>query len=324
MLWVRTWDRGRERGNENMANENDNSLEKKAISENILKGWGITGEAEQIYNTTWRIEDKYVLKRYEDLDTLKKNGQILTVLHEMGIPAAEIIPANSGELYVGRDGRYYMLTKKLPGNKETDIRQEGMAEKMGEILGRLHLAFQKCEDRLMFCDNSFLDEMNGWVAESLLREKWMEEGRFRRAVSHLQEEYEALPRQLIHRDVHFGNFLFDQGEFSGYIDFDLSQKNIRIFDICYFLTGLLSSQIDSGVNTDEWFRIVREVAAGYEKQIPLLPEEKRAIPYVMENIELLFAAYFSRPEQAVYRENALMLFDFVSRHESRLHKLLEE
>ena len=307
-----------------MAKENDNNLEKKARSENILKGWGITGEAEQIYNTTWRIEDKYVLKRYEDLDTLKKNGQILTVLHEMGIPAAEIIPANSGELYVGRDGRYYMLTKKLPGNKKTDIRQEGMAEKMGEILGRLHLAFQKCEDRLVFCDNSLLDEMNGWVAESLLREKWMEEGRFRRAVSHLQEEYEALPRQLIHRDVHFGNFLFDQGEFSGYIDFDLSQKNIRIFDICYFLTGLLSSQIDSGVNTDEWFRIVREVAAGYEKQIPLLPEEKRAIPYVMENIELLFAAYFSRPEQAVYRENALMLFDFVSRHESRLHKLLEE
>ena len=41
-----------------MAKENDNNLEKKAISENILKGWGITGEAEQIYNTTWRIEDK--------------------------------------------------------------------------------------------------------------------------------------------------------------------------------------------------------------------------------------------------------------------------
>ena len=50
-----------------MAKENHNNLEKKAISENILKGWGITGESEQIYNTTWRIEDKYILKRYEDL-----------------------------------------------------------------------------------------------------------------------------------------------------------------------------------------------------------------------------------------------------------------
>ena len=34
-----------------------------------------------------------------------------------------------------------------------------------------------------------------------------------------------LPVQLIHRDVHFGNFLFDEGKFSGYIDFDLSQRN---------------------------------------------------------------------------------------------------
>ena len=99
---------------------------------------------------------------------------------------------------------------------------------------------------------------------------------------------------MIHRDVHFGNFLFDHGEFSGYIDFDLSQKNIRIFDICYFLTGLLSSQIGSSLDTEEWLRIVKDAAAGYEKWIPLLPEEKRAFPYVMENIELLFAAYWTK------------------------------
>ena len=130
-----------------------------------------------------------------------------------------------------RDGRYYMLTKKLPGNKETDIRQEGMAVKMGEILGRLHLAFQKCGDRLEFCDNSLLDEMNGWIAESLLRGRVAGGGELRRAVSHLQEGYEALPRQLIHRDVHFGNFLFDQGEFSGYIDFDLESEKTSVFSI---------------------------------------------------------------------------------------------
>lgn len=87
----------------------------------------------------------------------------------------------------------------------------------------------------------------------------------------LQDGYDMLPRQLIHRDVHFGNFLFDHGEFSGYIDFDLSQKNIRIFDICYFLTGLLSSQIGSGLDTEEWLRIVKDAAAGYERWIPLLP-----------------------------------------------------
>jgi len=34
--------------------------------------------------------------------------------------------------------------------------------------------------------------------------------------------------------------LFDQGKLTGYIDFDLSQKDARIFNICYFLMGLLS------------------------------------------------------------------------------------
>ena len=42
--------------------------------------------------------------------------------------------------------------------------------------------------------------------------------------------------------MHFGNFLFQEGSFSGYIDFDLSQKNIRIFDLCYFLAGLLAEE----------------------------------------------------------------------------------
>lgn len=301
----------------------NDKTESKETLENILKCWNLSGTAEKIYSTAWQINDEYVLKRYEDLITLKKNTEMFTVLHEMGIPVAEIIPVQSGEPYALHNDRYYMLTKKLPGNNETDIRQEGIAEKMGEILGRLHLAFQKCGERLELWDNSLLDEMNGWVAESLSRENWLEEETFRRAVGNLQDGYDMLPRQLIHRDVHFGNFLFDKGEFSGYIDFDLSQKNIRIFDICYFLTGLLSSQIGSGLDTEEWLRIVKDVTAGYERWIPLLPEEKRAFPYVMENIELLFAAYFHLPEQADFRNNALKMFDFIRGQEMRIHNMLE-
>ena len=91
------------------------------------------------------------------METLKKNAEMLTVLHEMGIPVAEIIPVPSGDPYACCDERYYMLSKKLPGNNETDIKQEGIAEKMGEILGRLHLAFRKCEERLELWDK------NGWM-----------------------------------------------------------------------------------------------------------------------------------------------------------------
>lgn len=107
---------------------NDKTISKEA-PENILQCWNLSGTAEQIYSTAWQVNDKYVLKRYEDLETLKKNAEMLTVLHEMGIPVAEIIPVPSGDPYACCDERYYMLSKKLPGNNETDIIQEGIAEK---------------------------------------------------------------------------------------------------------------------------------------------------------------------------------------------------
>ena len=45
--------------------------------------------------------------------------------------------------------------------------------------------------------------------------------------------------------------LFFEGDFSGYIDFDLSQRNIRIFDICYFLTGLLAEETENAYTKKE-------------------------------------------------------------------------
>lgn len=104
--------------------------------------------------------------------------------------------------------------------------------------------------------------MNGWVKESLYREHWMDEKNFCKAVQKLAEHYEELPRQLIHRDVHLGNFLFDQGTFSGYIDFDLSQRNIRVFDLCYFLAGLLAAQVGNGMEEIQWYDVISRTTAG--------------------------------------------------------------
>ena len=58
--------------------------------------------------------------------------------------------------------------------------------------------------------------------------------------------------------------------------------------------------------------------------IAFITEVPRAFPYVMENIELLFAAYFNLPEQADFRNNALKMFYFVRGQEAQIHKMLEE
>jgi len=40
--------------------------------------------------------------------------------------------------------------------------------------------------------------------------------------------YGKLPKQLIHRDPNPSNILFEGDEVSGFIDFDLSEINIRL------------------------------------------------------------------------------------------------
>lgn len=132
-----------------------------------------------------------------------------------------------------------------------------------------------------------------------------------------------MPVQLIHRDVHFGNFLFSDGEFSGYIDFDLSQRNIRIFDICYFLLGLLSEEKKLDITEEEWFAWVGDVFDGYEEKLELLEAEKEAVPCVMECIELLFAAYFESIKDVKCAEDAYKIFEFVRQREERIRKCAE-
>ena len=56
--------------------------------------------------------------------------------------------------------------------------------------------------------------------------------------------YDKLPKQLIHRDPNPSNILFDNGIVTGFIDFDLSEINIRLWDVCYCATGILSDGSD--------------------------------------------------------------------------------
>lgn len=111
-----------------------------------------------------------------------------------------------------------------------------------------------------------------------------------------------------------GNFLFDNGQFSGYIDFDLSQRNIRIFDLCYFMLGLLSEEEVLDISEEQWFSILSNFFAGYEQEQELMAEEKKAVPYVMEAIELLFMAWFMEQKDVKCIEDAMRIYCFVNKN----------
>ena len=280
----------------------------------ILPLWGIEiKQLSQMYPSTWQINDSYVIKIYRDKNQLERNIKILTILSECTIPVAKIVLTAAEEKYAKCQNAYFFLSKKIQGNNISDKKDETMAWKMGYAIARLHMAFLKCEKEIEFWDNSLLKEMKGWIRETLTESDWqiIDRTEYSETVERLENVYDFLPKQLIHRDVHFGNFLFQEGDFSGYIDFDLSQKNIRIFDICYFLAGLLAEETETPLTKSEWIQIAKSAIAGYESIAKLSEKEIDAIPLVMECIKILFVAYFIGKEDIKHANDAYQVFRFI-------------
>lgn len=294
---------------------------KKDINE-ILKNWDLENQhITQIQDTTWQVEDAYVLKVYDNLDTLERNLKVLRILDAAKIPVGREVLTKDGETFANVENEGYFLSKKLPGGNIGAIgNNTELMKQMGKIIANLHVAFHSCEQQSEFWNNSLLEEMTGWVKEALERDGWnsISKDAYGQMLIGLEAEYEKLPVQLIHRDVHFGNFLFQEGEFSGYIDFDLSQRNIRIFDLCYFLLGLLSEEERLGFAREQWFDFVKMAFEGYEEKIEISEAEKRAVPYVMEAIELIFVAYFLEIKNEGLAQGAKQIFEFIKEQEKRI------
>lgn len=288
----------------------------------VISNWGLENkDIKQIYNTTWQVGDDYILKVYQSFSMLERNLKILQLLDNMDIPVGKIIATTNNEQYVSCDNLFCFLSRRLPGSNIVCIGNDSeIATIMGEIIADLHMAFKKCEDVDVFWNNSLLDEMNSWVKANFETNDWKSIGKeeYEKTVSQIAMVYDNLPVQLIHRDVHFGNFLFSNGKFSGYIDFDLSQRNIRIFDLCYFLLGLLSEEEKLEITDELWFELVKKVFAGYGRKIRLTEAEKNAVPYVMECIELLFVSYFESIKDICCAEDAYRIFLFIKKHENRI------
>lgn len=293
--------------------------------EAVLSAWGIEKlPVVQVYDSAWQIGERYILKVYDNTEDLERNIKMLRLLGEKGVPVTEVVSTMENSKYILSEGIIYVLTKKLPGNNIVAFDKDfSQAKELGRALGKLHLALAEIGDEENFWENSLLRELKSWIREVFEKRDWVDisKAEFERVVSALEAYYGSLPVQLIHRDVHFGNFLFHEGNFSGYIDFDLSQKNIRIFDICYFLLGLLCEEEKREFSFEEWMKISKQVFAGYAEHISLTREELLVVPYVMECIELLFAAWFIQCEDEICARDALQLFEFVKSHEEEIENI---
>lgn len=290
----------------------------------ILGNWDLTDTSvKQIYRSTWQIGEAYILKTGTNFEWLKSNLVLINVLKDQNVPVASILPTKDGSDYIVSDGSYYFMSVKIIGENITDIYSSNyieMSYTLGEIIARLHIAFQKCQDQIYCYDSNFYNELEGWIADTFQDKRItsVPSNIFIECTNYLKDVYPGLPRQLIHRDFHLGNLLFQDNELTGYIDFDLCQINARVFDLCYMSLSFLIDCTDNIEKTSKWFTILRQMIKGYESLLTLTATEKEAIPIMMCAIELLFVAYFYNENNEAFAEGAVKMVLWLWNHRTEI------
>lgn len=291
----------------------DNIMVTKKRVEGILSFWGLTGEkVTDIYyegtgnrnESAYNVGDKYVLKFTANLGKLKSHIAISKALEGVGLTAAVPIETKAGQEYILEGELYYCLTKRIQGNqlKVNCIYEDDYAEKarfVGEILGQLSLALAKVDAVLQ--EPNLYESVVNYALPKLRGKLYVPEDIFTGYEKEFSFLYQKLTKQVIHRDPNPGNLIFTK-EGWGVIDFELSEKNIRIFDPCYAATAILSETFELGneEKLKKWLVIYQNILCGYDEVVKLTAEEKKAVPYVVLSNQLLALAWFEGQEK--YKE----------------------
>ena len=267
----------------------------------ILNHWNLQSESiANIYNentnrqseNAYYIGDDYVIKFSANYGSIKNNIRITNSLAESGLPAAEIIKTDDGSDFFREGELYFVVTKRIKGGQlkcEEIFKNADIAYKIGENIAKLHKAL-KTFDENNYRKADMLNDVKSALPK--IRDLVNLGDDFLEALGAV---FDKLPTQIIHRDINPSNMFFYEGEFKGFIDFDLTEVNVRIFDVCYCATAVLSECFNNpNIDKSKWFAIFDNLVKGYDSVAPLSEYEKRALPYVIYSIQIICIAYFSR------------------------------
>lgn len=284
----------------------------------ILENWDIEKnlsindiylmDGSKVIGNVWKVGNNYILKT-EKRETLMKNLKISKALHNQGFSSSLPVLTKTGKEYLdGKD--VFILTRGVKGDPLSRTHRFGdnrikFSEKYGRSIARLHKALKAIQQDIPADEVNLYKTITEWALPSVKQQniQWsmeIDDSFFEDFIKSFGMLYDKLPKQLIHRDPNPSNILFDGDEVSGFIDFDLSEINIRLWDVCYCATGILSEGSDEAYK--KWLEILRGILHGYDQEGKLTPEEKDGIFYVICSIQMICIAFFESSD--IYKELA--------------------
>lgn len=193
-------------------------------------------------------------------------------------------------------------------------------------MAELHIGLSKITDeikgKIVAFDNDLIAELNGWVIDEIdkyVKKSTLDKNEiniFKECINELlngfRNDYYKLPRQVIHRDFHGGNIIFKDEDIVGVIDFDLSQINARLFDICYLCTGSLTTIFNDTEMRDKWIQFIKAFIQGYQSVNKLTYHEIKSMKNMMLSIEIVMVAYFAREGYEDIANNNIKMANYLN------------
>ena len=292
----------------------------KEIIRQILTHWNLQDcDVINIYNSNtgrqsenaYYVGANHIVKFTNNLGVVNKVVMLAGSLSAVGIPTAKIIKTIKKENYLQSGELYFYVTSRIKGFqlKVKDIFADPQFTlQIGKNMAKLHIALKQFDGSIYKDTNIYSDCLE--ILPAIKDELYLSDSFICNYTKTFGELYDALPKQPIHRDLCPTNMLFDNGRFSGFVDFDLAEVNLRIFDICYCATAILSECFgDASIDKEKWKNIYQKLIEGYEIISPLNNEEKQALPYVIYSIQMICIHYFGKMEkyEELYKTNLKML-----------------
>ena len=304
----------------NLFEEEHIMVSHKKIKE-VLKHWGLENEKlkDVIFDETGNISesacyvgDNYIIKFSPNLGSAWKHISLSQAIESVGLSTATPIKTTGGEFVVASEDLYFYVTKRLEGKqlKASTMYIEDYMSKarfIGEIVGQLSLALSKVD--VITNQANIFKSAKEWAIPTLAEKMELPKSFIEMYEKEFGDIYELLPQQIIHRDPNPGNIILCNDSW-GILDFDLSERNIRIFDPCYAATAILSEsyEVENKDKLNQWIKIYKNILYGYDEVVKLSDNEWKAIPYVIITNQLISTAWFSEQEKyiEIYEVNKKM------------------
>ena len=257
----------------------------------------------------WEVGDSLVVKRYEDENAARKEALLSQALRPQGIKTAEFLMCADGGYDACHDGGYYCLMRKLGGThialeSALDGGFEVWSYSIGSELGKLHLALAHLGERggvhagdrepregVAWRECDLMAELRGQIAD-LEADGIALSPEIAAECLSSGEMWCDLPKQLIHRDVWFGNFLMDGSEVAGFVDFADAELSAAVYDVVYFAQSVLVAGDYRGADfMSRWRHMLARFLEGYGSVRELTQGEIAAMQGLSMIMQVGFVSY---------------------------------